>query len=103
MGRLFPVRGAAGLRAIGFGLMQARYLSILWGLVALWAWYRMLKILTGDERIAVLALGLMAVDFTVVWTSSVGRMDMMAAALGGASMTALLVLRNRALTWAVLV
>ena len=48
--------------------MQARYLSILWGLVALWAWYRMLKILTGDERVAVLAMGLMAVDFTFVWT-----------------------------------
>ena len=48
--------------------MQVRYLSILWGLVALWAWYRMLKILSGDERVAVLAMGLMAVDFTVVWT-----------------------------------
>ena len=62
---LFPLTEAAWFRATGFGLMQARYLSILWGLVALWAWYRMLKILTGDERVAVLALGLMAVDFTV--------------------------------------
>ena len=63
----------------------------------------MLKILSGDERVAVLALGLMAADFTVVWTSSVGRMDMMAAALGGASLTAFLVLRERNFTRAVLV
>ncbi len=100
---LFPLTEAAWFRAIGFGLMQARYLSILWGLVALWAWYRMLKILTGDERVAVLALGLMAVDFTVLWTSSVGRMDMMAAALGAASLTAFLLLRERNFTRAVLV
>ena len=100
---LFPLAEAAWFRAIGFGLMQVRYLSILWGLVALWAWYRMLKILSGDERVAVLALGLMAVDFTVAWTASVGRMDMMTAALGGAGLTAFLVLRESSFTRAVLV
>ena len=100
---LFPLAEAAWFRAIGFGLMQVRYLSILWGLVALWAWYRMLKILSGDERVAVLALGLMAVDFTFAWTASVGRMDMMAAALGGAGLTAFLILRERNFTRAVLV
>jgi uncharacterized membrane protein len=52
---LFPLAEAAWFRALGFGLMQVRYLSILWGMVALWAWYRMLKILSGDERVAVLA------------------------------------------------
>ena len=65
--------------------------------------YRMLRILSGDERIALLALGLMAVDFTVVWTASVGRMDMMCAALGGAGLTAFLILRERNLIRAVLV
>ena len=72
---LFPLAEAAWFRAMGFGLMQVRYLSILWGLVALWAWYRMLQILSGDQRVAGLALGLMAVDFTVAWTASVGRME----------------------------
>jgi hypothetical protein len=100
---LFPLAEAAWFQAIGYGLMQARYLSILWGLVALWAWYRMLKILTGDERVAVLAMGLMAVDFTFVWTSSVGRMDTMCAALGGAGLTAFLALRERNFSLAVLV
>jgi hypothetical protein len=94
---------AAWFRAMGFGLMQVRYLSILWGLVALWAWYRMLQILSGDERVAVLALGLMAVDFTVAWTASVGRMDMMCAALGGAGLTAFLIFRESNFTRAVLV
>ncbi len=100
---LFPLAEAAWFRAMGYGLMQARYLSILWGLVALWAWYRLLQILTGDERVAVLALGLMAVDFTVAWASSVGRMDMMAAALGGAGLAAFLMLRGSNFTRAVLV
>ena len=100
---LLPLAEAAWFRVAGFGLMQVRYLSILWGLVALWAWYRMLKILSGDERVAVLALGLMAVDFTVAWTSSVGRMDMMCAALSGAGLTAFLVLRESNFTRAVLV
>src|SRR3974390_682038 len=36
---LFPLAEAAWLRVAGVGLMQVRYLSILWGLVALWAWY----------------------------------------------------------------
>jgi Dolichyl-phosphate-mannose-protein mannosyltransferase len=100
---LFPLAEAVWFRMTGFGLMQVRYLSILWGLVALWAWYRMLKILSGDERVAVLALGLMAVDFTFAYTASVGRMDMMAAALGGAGLTAFLILRERNFTRAVLV
>ena len=99
---LFPLAEAAWFRVIGFGLLQARYFSILWGLVALWAWYRMLRILAGDERVAVLAIGLMAVDFTVAWTASVGRMDMMAAALGGAGLTAFLVFRESNFTRAVL-
>jgi Dolichyl-phosphate-mannose-protein mannosyltransferase len=100
---LFPLAEAAWFRAVGFGLMQVRYLSILWGVVALWAWYRMLKILSGDERVAVLALGLMAVDFTFAWTASVGRMDMMTAALGGAGLTAFLIFRESNFTRAVLV
>jgi len=33
---LFPLAEAAWFRVMGFGLVQVRYLSILWGLVALW-------------------------------------------------------------------
>ena len=55
---LFPLTEAAWFRAIGFGLMQARYLSILWGLVALWAWYRLLKILIGRRTCCGAGIGI---------------------------------------------
>ena len=92
---LYPLMEAAWCRAIGFGLMQVRYLSIFWGLVALLAWYRMLTVLAGDERVAGLAAALMAVDFTFVNRASVGRMDMMAAALGSAALAVFLTLREK--------
>ncbi|MEO8592447.1 MAG: glycosyltransferase family 39 protein [Candidatus Solibacter sp.] len=99
---LYPLAEAAWFTLSGVGLMDARYLSVLWGLIALWAWYRMLRILTGDERVAVLAAGLLAVDFTFTYSASVARMDMMAAALGGAALTVYLLYRERDLARAVL-
>jgi hypothetical protein len=100
---LYPLVQAAWDRVAGFGLMHVRYFSALWGLVALWAWYRILMIVSGDRRVAALALGLMAVDFTVVLAASWGRMDMMAAALGSAGLAAFLSLRGKNLVRAILV
>jgi len=42
---LYPLAEAAWFSVMGFGLMTARYLSVLWGVLALWAWYRMVRIL----------------------------------------------------------
>ena len=92
---LYPLAQAVWYSVAGFSLMHLRYLSIAWGLVALLSWYRILIILSGDGRVATLALGLMAVDFTVIWSASVGRMDMMAAALGSAGLAAFLSLREK--------
>src|ERR1017187_7029960 len=100
---LYPLVQAAWDSVAGFGLMHVRYFSAFWGLVAMWAWYRILMIVTGDRRVAVLALGLMAVDFTFVLAASWGRMDMMAAALGCAGMAAYLSLREKYLVRAILV
>lgn len=100
---LYPLVQAAWYRVVGFGLMHLRYLSAVWGLVTLWAWYRILMIVCGDRRVATLALGLMAVDFTVVWSASFGRMDIMAAALGSAGLAAYLSLRETHLIRAILV
>lgn len=100
---LYPLVQAAWYRVVGFGLMHLRYLSAVWGLVALWAWYRILMMVCGDRRVATLALGLMAVDFTVVWSASFGRMDIMAAALGSAGLAAYLSLREKHLIRAILV
>jgi hypothetical protein len=100
---LYPLAQAAWYRVVGFGLMHLRYLSAVWGLVAMWAWYRILMIVCGDRRVATLALGLIAVDFTVVLAASWGRMDMMAAALGSAGLAAFLSLREKHLIRAILV
>ena len=98
---LYPVAEAVWFGVMGFGLMTARYLSVLWGLVALWAWYRMLQILI-DERTALLAIALLAVDFTFTYSSSAARMDMMAAALGGAGIAGYLIYREKDFARAVL-
>jgi hypothetical protein len=100
---LYPLAQAAWDRVAGFGLMHVRYFSAFWGLVAMWAWYRILTIVSGDRRVAVLALWLMAVDFTFVLAASWGRMDMMAAALGSAGLAAHLSLREKHLVRAILV
>jgi hypothetical protein len=99
---LYPLVQAAWDRVAGFGLMHVRYFSAFWGLLAMWAWYRILMIVSGDRRVAVLALGLMAVDFTFVLAASWGRMDMMAAALGSAGLAAYLSLREKHLVRAIL-
>ncbi len=100
---LYPLVQAAWDRVAGFGLMHVRYFSAFWELVAMWAWYRILTMVSGDRRVAVLALGLMAVDFTFVLAASWGRMDMMAAALGCAGLAVYLSLREEHLVRAILV
>jgi hypothetical protein len=100
---LYPLVQSAWDRVVGFGLIQVRYFSAFWGLIAMWAWYRILMIVSGDRRVATLALLLMAVDFTFVLAASWGRMDMMTAALGSAAFAVYLSLREKHLLWAILV
>jgi len=100
---LYPLVQALDYSVMGFSLMHLRYLSIFWGVVALIAWFQILMVLWGDRRVATLAVGLMAVDFTVIWGASVGRMDMMAAALGSAGLAAFLLLREKHLIRAIVV
>jgi hypothetical protein len=100
---LYPLAEAAWFEVTGFSLAHVRYFSILWGLVAMLVWYRLMRLLSGDVRVARLALLLMAADFTVIWSASVGRMDMMTAALGGAGLLSYLLLRETKLSRAVLV
>src|SRR5260370_6080630 len=100
---LDPLAQAVWYKVVGFGLLKLRVLSVLWGLLTLAAWWKIVEILTADRRAATVALGLLSIDFTVVWSSSVGRMDIMAAALGGCGLSAYLVLREGPLWRAVLV
>jgi hypothetical protein len=87
----------------GFGVLNLRALSIVWGLVAVPCVFVIVERLTGQRRVALLATGLVATDYTVIRAASDGRMDMMNAALGFAAIATYLLLRSGSLTRAVLV
>ena len=75
--------GQAGwFSLVGFGLLQLRAWSVMWGLVGILCWWRIVWILLDDEFLAMLAAGLIAADYTFVRVAAQGRMDMMCAALG---------------------
>lgn len=93
---------AGWYKVFGFGLLQLRSVSILWGLLALAAWFVIVRQLSGERGAGLLAAGLLAVDYTFVAVGSLGRMDMMCAALGFAGLAAYLALRERHLGAAVL-
>ena len=59
--------------------------------------------LSGNHAVALLAVALMAVDFSFLESAGVGRMDIMCAALGAAAIAAYLWLRERKLETAILV
>lgn len=93
---------AGWYKLFGFGLLQLRAVSIMWGLVALAAWFVIVRRLSGERAAGLLTAGLLAVDYTFVAVGSLGRMDMMCAALGFAGLAAYLALRERNLGAAVL-
>src|SRR5258706_3566894 len=82
---------AAVFRSFGFGIDAMRATSLLWGLVALAAWWVILRKLTGFGT-AVTGLALIAVDYHFLLQTSDGRMDMMCLALGCAGIAAYLAL-----------
>jgi hypothetical protein len=94
---------AAWYKAFGFGLFSMRSISIVFGLLALGSWLSIMHSLSGDKKITLLALALVALDFAFIRSASTGRMDMMSAALNFTAFAAYLRLRNRNFTLAVLV
>ena len=100
---LYPLTQAAWYTVFGFGLFSLRFYSVAFGLIALAACYITLKVLSGNRRVATVAVALLSIDFTFQWTASVGRMDMMCAALGQAAFAAFLWLRTRNFPLALLV
>jgi 4-amino-4-deoxy-L-arabinose transferase-like glycosyltransferase len=98
---LYPYTQSGWLRLAGSGLFSVRLYSVFWGLVALFGWMLVVWKLTGDQRMALLTAALIAIDAQFVWSSAVGRMDMMCAALGVAGVAAFLYLRERHLSLAI--
>ena len=92
---------AGWYKLFGFSLFALRSISIVWGLGALWAWYWIMRTLTGETSIAVLAVLLLGTDFVFVMRAADGRMDMMSAALGYSALAVYLILRERNLNLAV--
>src|SRR5438477_2637849 len=92
---LYPFSETLWFRVLPFSLFSSRMYSVFWGLVALASWFVVMWKLSEDRRVALLTIGLLAVDFTFTWSAAVGRMDMMCAALGMAGIAAFLWFREK--------
>ena len=99
---LNPLVQAGWYEIFGFGLFRMRTISMLFGLVALLSWFAIMQALWGDDRLALLTVLLIALDFAFLRSASNGRMDMMAAALGFAAFATYLKLRERRFEMAIL-
>lgn len=99
---MFLLNAAASFKAFGMSLFTLRLVSIFWGLILLGAWYFIVLKLSGNRNIALLSLLLIAGNYTITDTSSLGRMDIMCAALGFSALAIYLWRREKDLTSAVL-
>ncbi|MCM3900983.1 MAG: glycosyltransferase family 39 protein [Pyrinomonadaceae bacterium] len=81
-------------KLFGFGVIQMRMFSMFWGLIALASWFFIMKSLSRDIKVALLTVGLLAIDYTFVHSSSEGRPDTMSMALGFAGLATYLTLRE---------
>lgn len=100
---LYLVLLAGWFKIFGFSFIVMRALSVGWGLVALVAWFFIMKKLTDDWPITLLTVALIATDYIFIMNASTGRMDMMSAALGFAGLACYLNWRENNLMRAVLV
>lgn len=100
---LYIVTQAGMYKLFGTGLFQMRLLSTAWGLLIVFSWLVILRTLFEEKAVALLASALIALNFHVVIIGSVGRSDVMCAALGSAALAAYLWFRERDLAAAVFV
>ena len=61
------------LRITDFSLFTVRLYSVMWGLAALAGWWLVVRKLSSSIAAAFWTAALMAVDFTFLWSASVGR------------------------------
>ncbi|HJZ98773.1 MAG TPA: glycosyltransferase family 39 protein [Candidatus Solibacter sp.] len=87
----------------GFGLLQMRLLTALFGLLGIISIYIWTDRITGSRLAANIAALLMAQDITFLWRSADGRMDVMCLGLGMAGQAAYLLYRERSLSKAIVV
>jgi 4-amino-4-deoxy-L-arabinose transferase-like glycosyltransferase len=97
---LHAIVAAPWYRLFGTSLLSTRLLSATAGLAALLCWFSVIRKVTGDRSIALIALLLMVIDSNVLILASTGRSDMLSAAFGAAALAAYLSLREEHLHWA---
>lgn len=81
-------------KLVGFSMLKMRALSMLFGLLALVSWFVIVSKLSGSRLAGSLAVGLLSIDYTFLWSAADGRMDMMCAGLGAAGIASYLWLRQ---------
>ena len=96
---VYPILLAGWFRVVGVGLWEQRLLSVLFGGLAVWAWYRIALALSGSIRIALGAAALVALDHTLLSAAN-GRPDLMGHAWGVIGIAAYLSYRETSLRWA---
>jgi 4-amino-4-deoxy-L-arabinose transferase-like glycosyltransferase len=94
---LYFVILAIWYKIVGFGLVQTRLLSLLFGLVAIFSWFIIGRSISGSAVLGCMAAGLVSVDYFFVLGASQGRMDMMCAGFGTSAIAAYLALRQQSL------
>lgn len=86
---------------VGFGVVQFRLATVLWGLVLLLAVGSIVKKLTNDTVLAALIGFALSTDYTYLQHAGIGRPEIMSAALAIVASAAYLRLRDRSLSVAV--
>lgn len=78
----YPLLQAAWYRVFGLSLFSMRSISLFWAVIALVSWYTVVRWLTQDTQIALLATFLLGTEQHFLFSAATGRMDMMCASLG---------------------
>lgn len=87
-------------RMFGTSVIAMRFLSVVFGVVLICAWFILVRKLSGNQSLALMAASLIALDYSVLAAAANGRMDMMCAALGSAALALYVSRRERGLAGA---
>jgi len=98
---VFPLIQAGWGKLVGFGLIETRAISIMFGVIALVSWTILIKILARNDAVALTTAALMALDYHFVYAGSLGRMDMATVSLGVTGLAVYAWLREKDLNYAV--
>jgi 4-amino-4-deoxy-L-arabinose transferase-like glycosyltransferase len=93
---------AGWFKVLGYKLFSVRGFSVLWGLIELACWLYIVRKLSGNPYLALLAIALIAIDGAFLDAASEGRMDMLAASLACCAVAVYLYFREPSLPRAIL-